>query len=287
MRDRLAQRPDAVGYLLGRAVWLRSPVTSADVGLLDGKRIFVTGVLTDASLAFDFAKCAQEQGAEVVLSGAGRGLSLTKRTAWKLPTEPEVLELDVTRPDHLEAAASHLRERFDRLDGILHAIGFAPDSCLGGDMFRAEWDDVATALHVSAYSLKALVQAFRPLLVAAQGASVVGLDFDARLAWPAYDWMGVAKAALESLTRYLARDLGPEKIRVNLVAAGPIRTIAAKSIAGFSTFEDTWATRAPLGWNVSDGAPVAKACVALMSDWFPMTTGEILHVDGGAHALGA
>jgi enoyl ACP reductase len=257
------------------------------VGLLDGKRIFVTGVLTDASLAFDVAKCAQEQGAEVVLSGAGRGLSLTKRTARKLPSEPEVLELDVTRPDHLEAAASHLQDRFDSLDGILHAIGFAPDSCLGGDMFRAEWDDVATALHVSTYSLKALVQAFRPLLVAAQGASVVGLDFDARLAWPAYDWMGVAKAALESLTRYLARDLGPEKIRVNLVAAGPVRTIAAKSIAGFSTFEDTWATRAPLGWNVSDGGPVAKACVALMSDWFPMTTGEILHVDGGAHALGA
>jgi enoyl-[acyl-carrier protein] reductase I len=257
------------------------------VGLLDGKRIFVTGVLTDASLAFDVAKCAQEQGAEVVLSGAGRGLSLTRRTARKLATEPEVLELDVTRADHLEAAASHLEERFDRLDGILHAIGFAPESCLGGGMFRAEWDDVSTALQVSAYSLKALVQAFRPLLAAAQGASVVGLDFDARLAWPAYDWMGVAKAALESLTRYLARDLGPEKIRVNLVAAGPIRTIAAKSISGFSGFEDTWATRAPLGWDVNNGLPIAQACVALMSDWFPMTTGEILHVDGGAHAMGA
>jgi meromycolic acid enoyl-[acyl-carrier-protein] reductase len=266
---------------------LCSPVTSAHVGLLDGKRIFVTGVLTDASLAFEVAKCAQEQGAEVVLSGAGRGLSLTKRTARKLPTEPEVLELDVTRTDHLEAAAAHLGERFDRLDGLLHAIGFAPDNCLGGDMFRAEWEDVSTALRISAYSLKALVQAFRPLLVAAQGASVVGLDFDARLAWPSYDWMGVAKSALESLTRYLARDLGPEKIRVNLVAAGPIRTIAAKSISGFSTFEDTWATRAPLGWDVNDSVPVAQACVALMSDWFPKTTGEILHVDGGAHAMGA
>jgi len=257
------------------------------VGILDGKRILITGVLTDASLAFSAARLAQEQGAEVVLSGAGRGLSLTKRTARKLPVEPDVLELDVTRPDHLDAAAVDLTERWGRLDGLLHGIGFAPETCLGGDMFRADWDDVATALQVSAYSLKALVQAFRPLLVAAHGASVIGLDFDARLAWPAYDWMGVAKAALESLSRYLARDLGAEHIRVNLIAAGPVRTIAAKSISGFSTFEDTWATRAPLGWDVNDAEPVAKACVALFSDWFPMTTGEILHVDGGAHALGA
>ncbi len=215
---------------------------------------------------------------------AGSGCSNTQETyTYNKRLQPTLVELGLSGGN----LYSDYQERFDRLDGILHAIGFAPDSCLGGDMFRAEWDDVATALQVSTYSLKALVQAFRPLLVAAQGASVVGLDFDARLAWPAYDWMGVAKAALESLTRYLARDLGPEKIRVNLVAAGPIRTIAAKSIAGFSKFEDTWATRAPLGWNVSDGVPVAQACVALMSDWFPMTTGEILHVDGGAHALGA
>jgi enoyl ACP reductase len=258
-----------------------------DVGILEGKRILVTGVLTDASLAFSVAKLAQEQGADIVLSGAGRGLSLTRRTARKLPTEPDVLEIDVTSPEHLAAAAEALTEKWGILDGMLHAIGYAPESCLGGDIFRAEWEDVAVAMQVSAYSLKALIQAFRPLLVAAGGASVVGLDFDARVAWPAYDWMGVAKAALESLTRYLARDLGPDNVRVNLVAAGPVRTVAAKSIKGFSAFEDTWATRAPLGWDVHDGVPVAQACVALMSDWFPMTTGEMLHVDGGAHALGA
>jgi meromycolic acid enoyl-[acyl-carrier-protein] reductase len=257
------------------------------VGILDGKRILVTGVLTDASLGFAVARLAQEQGAEIVLSGAGRGLSLTRRTARKLSSDVDILEIDVTDPSHLEAAARQLTERWGRLDGLLHAIGFAPESCLGGDIFRAGWDDVAVALNVSTYSLKALVEAFRPLLAAADGASVVGLDFDATVAWPAYDWMGVAKAALESLTRYLARDLGPEKVRVNLVAAGPVRTIAAKSISGFSNFEDTWATRAPLGWDVNDGTSVAQAVVALMSDWFPMTTGEILHVDGGVHALGA
>jgi meromycolic acid enoyl-[acyl-carrier-protein] reductase len=257
------------------------------MGILDGKRLLVTGVLTDASIAFAVAKLAQEQGADIVLSGAGRGLSLTRRTARKLPDEADVIEIDVTDPSHLGAAADRLGESWGRLDGLLHAIGFAPDTCLGGDMFRADWDDVAVAMNVSAYSLKALVQAFRELLVAAGGASVVGLDFDATVAWPAYDWMGVAKAALESLSRYLARDLGPQKIRVNLVAAGPLRTIAAKSISGFSNFEDTWASRAPLGWNVHDSESVARACVALLSDWFPMTTGEILHVDGGVHALGA
>jgi meromycolic acid enoyl-[acyl-carrier-protein] reductase len=257
------------------------------VGILDGKRILVTGVLTDASLAFAVAKLAQEQGAEVVLSGAGRGLSLTRRTGRKLPTEVDVLEIDVTDPGQLDSAAGDLTERWGRLDGLLHAIAFAPENCLGGDIFKAGWDDVSVALNVSAYSLKALVQAFRPLLVAAGNASVVGLDFDATVAWPAYDWMGVSKAALESLSRYLARDLGGDNVRVNLVAAGPIRTIAAKSISGFSNFEDTWATRAPLGWDVHDAEPVARACVALLSDWFPLTTGEILHVDGGVHALGA
>jgi meromycolic acid enoyl-[acyl-carrier-protein] reductase len=257
------------------------------MAILEGKRILVTGVLTDASLGFAVAKLAQEEGAEVVLTGAGRGMSLTKRTARKLPTEPDVLELDVTQPEQLESVAADLTSRWGKLDGLLHAIGFAPQACLGDGMFRAEWEEVSVALQISAYSLKALVAAFRPLLVAAQGASVVGLDFDASVAWPAYDWMGVAKAALESLSRYLARDLGPEKIRVNLVAAGPIRTMAAKSISGFSGFEDTWATRAPLGWDVHDSVPVAQACVALMSGWFPMTTGEIVHVDGGAHALGA
>lgn len=262
------------------------------MGLLDGKRLLITGVLTDASLAFSVAKRAQEEGAEIVLSGAGRGLSLTKRTARKLPFDAEVLEIDVTEPAQLEAAAATLGARWDRMDGLLHAIGFAPADCLGEDMFTAGWEDVQTALHISSYSLKALVEAFRPLLVAAgseggAGASVVGLDFDASVAWPAYNWMGVAKAALESLSRYLARDLGSDKIRVNLVAAGPVRTIAAKSIPAFAAFEDTWAERAPLGWDVNDAEVVARACVALLSDLFPMTTGEIVHVDGGAHAMGA
>jgi enoyl-[acyl-carrier protein] reductase I len=262
------------------------------MGLLEGKRILVTGVLTDASLAFAVARSAQQEGAEVVLSGAGRGLSLTRRTARKLPVEANVLEIDVAEPAQLAAAAAQLADRWDRMDGLIHAIGYAPPECLGGDMFRANWEQVQVALHVSAYSLKALVEAFRPLLVAAgadegPGASVVGLDFDATVAWPAYDWMGVSKAALESLSRYLARDLGPEKIRVNLVAAGPVKTMAAKSIPGFSAFEDTWADRAPLGWDVLDTDVVARACVALLSDLLPMTTGEILHVDGGVHALGA
>lgn len=260
------------------------------MGLLDGKKILVTGVLTDASLAFGVAKVAQEQGAEVVLSGAGRGLSLTKRTARKLPSEPDVLEIDVNNPEHLTAAGAELSNRWGRLDGLLHAIGFAPPTCLGNGMFAAEWEDVSVALQISAYSLKALVGAFRPLLEKAGsdgGASVVGLDFDASVAWPLYDWMGVAKAALESLNRYLAKELGPSNVRCNLVAAGPIRTMAAKSIPGFSAFEDTWGVRAPLGWDVEDSEVVARACVILFSDWLSKTTGEILHVDGGVHAVGS
>jgi enoyl-[acyl-carrier protein] reductase I len=259
------------------------------VGLLDGKRLLITGVLTDASLAFSVARLAQEEGAEIVLSGAGRALSLTRRTARKLPTEPEVLEIDVTAPEQLQAAGAALADRWDRMDGLLHAIGFAPPDCLGSGMFAADWDDVSTAIQISTYSLKALVDAFMPLLKAAGGdggASVVGLDFDATVAWPVYDWMGVAKAGLESLSRYLAKELGPAGIRVNLVAAGPVRTMAAKSIPGFSAFEDTWADRAPLGWDIHDSTAVAKACLALFSDLFPMTTGEILHVDGGVHAVG-
>jgi enoyl-[acyl-carrier protein] reductase I len=259
------------------------------VGLLDGKRLLITGVLTEASLAFGVARLAQEEGADVVLSGAGRALSLTRRTARKLPVEPEVLEIDVTSPEQLTAAGEALKARWDGLDGLLHAIGFAPPDCLGNGMFAAGWEDVSVALNISAYSLKALVDAFLPLLEAAGGAggaSVVGLDFDATVAWPVYDWMGVAKAALESLSRYLAKELGSKGVRVNLVAAGPVRTMAAKSIPGFSAFEDTWADRAPLGWDVHDTAPVAKACVALFSDLFPMTTGEIVHVDGGVHAVG-
>ena len=261
--------------------------------LLEGKRVLVTGVLTDQSIAFSVARCAQEQGAEIVLTSFGRAMSLTKRVARKLPTEPDVLELDVTNPEHLSALGAELEQRWGRLDGVLHAIGFAPAACLGGDFLGAGWDDVATAMHTSAYSLKALAEVALPLMKGAgtadgrSGGSIVGLDFDARVAWPAYDWMGVAKAALESTCRYLARDLGPAGIRVNLVAAGPLKTVAAKSIDGFAKFEEAWVARAPLGWSITDPEPVARACVALLSDWFPATTGEMIHVDGGYHAIGA
>jgi enoyl-[acyl-carrier protein] reductase I len=254
--------------------------------LLDGKKLLITGVLTDASLAYAVAELAITEGAEVVLTGAGRGMRLTERTARKLPAAVDVLELDVTDPTQVEAVREELTDRWGRLDGVLHAIGFAPESCLGGGFLDAPWDDVAVALHVSAYSLKALADGMRPLLATARG-TVVGLTFDATVAWPAYDWMGVAKAAFESTARYLARELGPDGITVNLISAGPIRTMAAKSIPGFSRFEDTWNDRSPLGWDVHNQHAVARSTVALMSGWFPMTTGEIVHVDGGYHAVGA
>jgi len=255
------------------------------MGLLDGKNIVVTGVLTDASLAYGVARLAQEEGAEVVITGAGRGLSLTERTARKLPKPAPVYELDVTVPQHLHSVREAVSSHWDRVDGVLHAIGFAPAACLGDDFFGATWDDVAVAVNVSTYSLKALADAFVPLMT--DGGSIVGLDFDATVAWPAYNWMGVAKAALESLNRYLARELGPKHIRCNLVAAGPIKTMAAKSIPGFVKFEERWQELAPLGWDVTDSSAVAKACVALLSDWFPSTTGSMVHVDGGFHAVGA
>jgi meromycolic acid enoyl-[acyl-carrier-protein] reductase len=253
------------------------------MGILDGKRILVTGVLTDASIAFHVARIAQQEGATLVLTGFGR-LSLVERIAKRLPEPAPVLELDVTDTDHLESLAGRVREHVDGLDGILHSIGFAPAAALGGNFLNTEWPDVATALQVSAYSLKSLAMAALPLM---DGGSVVGLDFDATKAWPAYDWMGVAKAALESTARYLARDLGPRKVRVNLVSAGPLKTMAAKSIPGFTGFEEIWSQRAPLGWDLSDPEPAARACVALLSDWFPATTGEIVHVDGGLHSTGA
>ncbi|HUY30839.1 MAG TPA: enoyl-ACP reductase FabI [Acidimicrobiales bacterium] len=258
------------------------------MGILEGRKLLVTGVLTEESLAFSVASRAQQEGAEVLLTGFGRGLSLTTRVARKLPVPPQVLELDVTDAAQVATAVEAVTTRFGRLDGLLHSIGFAPASCLGHGILHAPWSDVATALEISAYSLKTLAAAFLPLFDAAGGGSIVGLDFDAAVAWPGYDWMGVAKAALESLARYLARDLGPHKVRVNLVAAGPIRTVAAKSIPEFSVFEGAWDGRAPLGWDVSaDSDAVARACVALLSDWFPRTTGEIVHVDGGFHAVGA
>jgi enoyl ACP reductase len=252
--------------------------------LLDGKRILVTGVLNDASIAYSVAELAQLQGAEVILSSFGRAMSLTKRAARRLPSEPEIVELDVTDAEHLGALAGTIG---GRLDGVLHGIAFAPESCLGGGFLTAPWDDVAVAMQVSVYSLQALAVATLPLM-SEHGGAVVGLDFDnATQAWPVYDWMGVAKAALGATSRYLARDLGAHKVRVNLVAAGPLRTIAAKSIPGFERFEEVWTERAPLGWDVRDRGPVAKACVALLSDWFPATTGEVVHVDGGFHAVGA
>ncbi len=253
------------------------------MGILDGKRLLVTGVLTDASIAFHVARIAQQEGATVVLTGFGR-LSLVERIAKRLPQPPPVLELDVTDAGHLGSLAERVAEHVPRLDGLLHGIAFAPQSALGGNFLETEWEDVATAVQVSAYSLKALTMAALPLMDG--GGAVVGLDFDASVAWPAYDWMGVAKAGLESCARYLARDLGPRGIRVNLVAAGPLRTMAAKSIPGFAAFEDVWPARAPLGWQISDPEPAARACVALLSDWFPATTGEIVHADGGVHAVG-
>jgi enoyl-[acyl-carrier protein] reductase I len=254
------------------------------MGLLDGKRLLVTGVLTDASIAFNVAKLAQEEGAQVVLTGFGR-LSLVERIAKRLPEPPPVIELDVQNNDHLDTLADRVGAHLDGLDGVVHSIGFAPQSCLGGNFLNTSWEDVATAVHVSTFSFKSLAVACLPLMK--EGGAVVGLDFDATKAWPVYDWMGVAKAGLESCSRYLARDLGKHGIRVNLVAAGPLRTMAAKSIPGFKEFEDSWPDRAPLGWDLADTAPAAKACVALLSDWFPATTGEIVHVDGGVHAMGA
>ncbi|WP_202637800.1 enoyl-ACP reductase FabI [Bailinhaonella thermotolerans] len=254
------------------------------MGLLDGKRLLITGVLTDASIAFSVARLAQEEGAQIVLTGFGR-MSLVERIAKRLPEPPPVLELDVTNQEHLDSLAGRVGEHLDGLDGVVHAIGFAPQTALGGNFLNTSWEDVATAVQISTYSLKSLAVACLPLMK--EGGSIVGLDFDATKAWPVYDWMGVAKAGFESVSRYLARHLGPQGVRVNLVAAGPIRTMAAKSIPGFVEFEETWGDRAPLGWDVNDPVPAARACVALLSDWFPATTGEIVHVDGGVHAMGA
>jgi enoyl-[acyl-carrier protein] reductase I len=257
------------------------------MGLLDGKRVLITGVITDASLAFHVARVAQEQGAQVVLTGFGR-LRLVERIAQRLPQPAPVVELDVSDQGQLDSLAERVTEHLgddSRLDGVLHSIGFAPASCLGeGAFLNAPWEDVATTIQVSAYSFKALSTALLPLL--GRGSSIVGMDFDNRQAWPAYDWMGVAKSTLESVTRYLARDLGPQGIRVNLVAAGPVKTMAAKSIPGFAAFEEAWDGRAPLGWDVNNPEPVARTVCALLSDWLPVTTGSMVWADGGFHAIG-
>jgi enoyl-[acyl-carrier protein] reductase I len=252
--------------------------------LLADKRILITGVLTEASIAFHVARLAQEQGATVVLSSQARTLRLVERISKRLPSPAPVVQLDVTSAEDLDALAGRVTEHVDGLDGVLHSIGFAPETALGGNFLKTEWEDVAVAVQISAFSLKSLAVACQPLL--APQASVVGLTFDATVAWPVYDWMGVAKAAFESTSRYLARDLGASGVRVNLIAAGPIRTMAAKSIPGFEQFEAMWTARAPLGWDVLDPVPAAQGAVALLSDWFPATTGEIIHVDGGTHAIG-
>jgi enoyl-[acyl-carrier protein] reductase I len=254
--------------------------------LVDGKRLLITGVLTPGSIAYAVATQALENGAEVVLTGFGRTRSITERTARRLPREVDVLELDVSKPEDVAAVREQLADRWGALDGVLHAIAFAPADALGGNFLHTPYESAATAFQVSAFSLKALAAGLLPLLEG-HDASVVTLDFDARVAWPVYDWMGVCKAALESVTRYLARDLGPRRVRVNAISAGPVRTMAARSIPGFSMFADVWARRAPLGWDVGDPGDVARAALWLLSDWSRGVTGELLHVDGGFHAMGA
>jgi meromycolic acid enoyl-[acyl-carrier-protein] reductase len=255
--------------------------------LLQGKRLVVTGVLTDDSIAWHTARIAQEQGAQIVLTGFGRGMSLTRRVASRLPEEPDVLELDINEPAHMDALVADLRERWGAVDGAVHAIAFAPEDALGGNFLNTPPESASTAFMTSAFSYKTLAVGLLPLLQEAGGGSLVTLDFDNTQAWPAYDWMGVAKSALTAVTRYLARDLGPHGIRVNAVSAGPLRTVAAKSIPGFDVFQEVWRERAPVGWDVGDPSPVAKMICVLLSDWAPKTTGEVVHVDGGFHAIAA
>ncbi len=255
--------------------------------LLEGKRLVITGVLTDGSIAWHTARIAQEQGAEIVLTGFGRGMRLTERSAKRLPAPPDVLELDINDPSHVDALVADLRSRWGAVDGALHAIAFAPEDALGGRFLTTPAESASTAFLTSAFSYKTLAVALRSLMQEAGGGALVTLDFDNTQAWPAYDWMGVAKAALQAVTRYLARDLGADGIRVNAVSAGPLATVAAKGIPGFSRFNDVWAERAPLSWDTTDPTPVAQMVAVLLSDWAPMTSGEIVHVDGGFHAIAA
>jgi enoyl-[acyl-carrier protein] reductase I len=253
--------------------------------LLEGKRLLVTGVLTRESIAFASARTMQEQGAEIVLTSFGRAMSITEKIAARLPRPVDVLELDANEPTQIAAVADELDSRWGSLDGFLHAIAFAPQDALGGNFLRTPWESVATAIQTSAYSLKAIAVGLLPLM-RERGGAIVSLGFDARIAWPVYDWMGVAKASLESITRYLARDLGPQGIRVNTVSAGPLRTIAGKGIPGFQALADGWADRAPLGWDPTDASPVGDAITFLFSDLARGITGEMVHVDGGFHAMG-
>ncbi|MCP3145095.1 enoyl-ACP reductase FabI [Pyxidicoccus xibeiensis] len=254
--------------------------------LLQGKKLLITGVLTPQSLAYGIAEHALAQGAEVLLTGFGRAKSLTDRSAKRLKPGLEVLELDVTNTEHFKALTESLRQRWDRVDGVLHSIAYAPEDALGGNFLNTPWESAQTAFRISTFSLKELAVACLPLMT--QGGSIVTLDFDNTVAWPIYDWMGVCKAALESTVRYLARDLGPKGIRVNALAAGPLATIAAKGIPGFKALEQGWGRQAPLGWNAKTSHDmVARTACALLSDWLPSTTGEMIHVDGGYHAVGA
>jgi meromycolic acid enoyl-[acyl-carrier protein] reductase len=255
--------------------------------MLAGKRLLITGVLTDDSIAWHTARVAQEQGAEVVLTGFGRGISLTKRSARRLPNEADVLELDINDPGHMDALVEDLDARWDGVDGALHAIAYAPEDALGGSFLETAPESASTAFLTSAFSYKTLAVGLLPLFKKAGGGAMVGLDFDNSLAWPAYDWMGVSKSALQSVNRYLARYLGKEGIRVNLVSAGPLATVAAKSIPGFVQFENLWEVRAPLGWDPRDPDPVARMACVLLSDFAVATSGEIVHVDGGFHAVAA
>jgi enoyl-[acyl-carrier protein] reductase I len=253
--------------------------------ILEGKRLVITGVITKDSIAFHVAEQAQREGAQVVLTSFGRVRRMTERAAAKLPEPVDVLELDINSPDDLAALTSTLEERWGGVDGALHAIAYAPEDALGGKFMTAPPESASQAFITSAYSFKSLAAALRPLM--GSGSSLVGLDFDATRAWPIYDWMGVAKAALESVSRYLARDLGPDGIRVNLVSAGPLGTVAARGIPGFEQLAELWVAQAPLGWDASDSAPVASAICFMLSDYSQAITGEILHVDGGFHAMGA
>ncbi len=257
--------------------------------LLEGRRLLITGVLTEGSIAYAVAKRAREEGAEIVLTGFGRGMRITTRIAKRLGDDDpvDVLELDVNDPDQIAAVAQEIESRWGALDGVLHAIAFAPEDALGGRFLDTPAESAQIAFMTSAYSLKALAAAFADLLEKGEHGSIVGLDFDAQVAWPAYDWMGVAKAALESVNRYLARDLGARGLRSNLVSAGPVKTIAAGSIPGFDILAQAWDRQAPLAWNPRDAGPVADACLFLMSGLARGITGEIVHVDGGYHALGA
>ncbi len=254
--------------------------------LLEGKKLLITGVLTPQSIAFAAARAVQEQGGQIVLTNFGRTVSITQKVARRLPDPPDVLEMDANDEEQIAAVREELTTRWGTLDGFLHAIAFAPQDALGGNFLHTPWESVATAIQTSAYSLKAIATGMLPLLEAAERASIVSLDFDGQVAWPVYDWMGVAKASLEAVTRYLARDLGPKGIRVNTVSAGPIKTMAGKGIPGFERIGGTWERRAPLGWDIEDPTPVGNAIAFLLSGLSDGISGEVIHVDGGFHAMG-